>query len=97
MPRNCTACVHEQSAQITKDIAAGVSYRSISSQYGITVSAGQRHAVKCLRLVRSRNTRPDSHEQHRKDPRQFARVRSRQIRRVTCPRRRTVVAPRASN
>jgi hypothetical protein len=48
MPRNCTACVHEQSAQITKDIAAGVSYRSISSQYGITVSAGQRHAVKLL-------------------------------------------------
>jgi hypothetical protein len=52
MPRACTACRHEQSAQITKDIAAGVSYRSISSQYGITVSAGHRHALKCLRLAR---------------------------------------------
>jgi hypothetical protein len=63
MSRNCNACAHSRSAEISKAAAAGVSFREISSRYGITVSAAQRHCVKCLRLVRSAERRSQGKEQ----------------------------------
>jgi hypothetical protein len=52
--RQCSVCAHPQTAAITKEIAARVSFREIASHFdGITFPSVGRHAQKCLRLRRS--------------------------------------------
>jgi hypothetical protein len=52
MPRSCSICGHAELAAITKALAQGVSYRDISSRFGVTAASAQRHTARCLRLVR---------------------------------------------
>lgn len=52
MPRSCSVCIHPETAQIAKAIAAGGSNRTLADRYGVKVSAVQRHRVNCLRLPR---------------------------------------------
>ncbi len=52
MPRSCTVCRHEQTAQMAKAIAAGGSNRDVAGRFGVTPSAVQRHRAGCLRAPR---------------------------------------------
>lgn len=52
MPRSCSICSHERTAEMSKAIARGDSNRQISSHFNVTASAVQRHRVNCLRAPR---------------------------------------------
>jgi hypothetical protein len=52
MPRSCSVCTHEQTAAISKSLAAGDSIRGVSTRFGLTHASVQRHLVGCLRIVR---------------------------------------------
>jgi len=43
MPRECTICTHKDRLEIDKALLAGVSNRTLSAQYGVSISAVQRH------------------------------------------------------
>lgn len=52
MPRSCSICTHDSTAEIAKAIAAGGSNRSMADRFSVTPSAIQRHRTGCLRLPR---------------------------------------------
>jgi hypothetical protein len=52
VPRSCSVCRHDKTAEIAKAIAAGGSNRTVSLQFEVTESAVQRHRVNCLRAPR---------------------------------------------
>jgi hypothetical protein len=52
MPRTCSVCGHDNTADIAKAIAVGGSNRTIALRFEVTESAVQRHRVNCLRAPR---------------------------------------------
>jgi hypothetical protein len=48
--RKCSICTHKQVGQINKAIAEGVSFRRISSQFGMSDQSAKRHTENCLKL-----------------------------------------------
>lgn len=58
MPRSCSICDHEKTADITKAVAAGGSDRSVSSRFGVTKSAVHRHRNNCMRAPRRAQESP---------------------------------------
>ncbi len=52
MPRSCSVCRNDNTADIAKAIAAGGSNQSIALRFEVTESAAQRHRVNCLRAPR---------------------------------------------
>jgi hypothetical protein len=62
MPRHCTICANPKTAQITKDIVAGHSFRTVASRYGLTPASVQRHSRNCLKVVRRGSTGRDKDE-----------------------------------
>jgi hypothetical protein len=61
VPRSCSVCRHDKTADIAKAIAAGGSNRTVSLQFEVTESAVQRHRVNCLRAPRRpKESRRDS-------------------------------------
>lgn len=52
MPRSCSICTHDRTAEISKELAAGASIRGISSRFGVTAAAAHRHLNNCLRITR---------------------------------------------
>ncbi|MGA7094761.1 MAG: hypothetical protein WBX23_12085 [Candidatus Cybelea sp.] len=52
MPRACSICTHERTAEITKALTSGDSLRAIAARFEVTTAAAQRHLRNCLRTVR---------------------------------------------
>ena len=50
MPRNCTVCRHPQRHEIEPDLRAGLSYRDVARQYGISKDAVSRHRASHVSL-----------------------------------------------
>jgi hypothetical protein len=54
MPRSCSVCSHERTAEISKAISAGGSKRTFAARFGVSDDAIQRHKTNCLRLTSKR-------------------------------------------
>lgn len=52
MPRSCSICAHERTADITKALTAGDSVRGVASRFSVTPAAAGRHLRGCLRIER---------------------------------------------
>lgn len=58
MPRRCNICAHARTAEITRAIAAGDSFRTLASRFGVSSASLQRHATSCLRVARKQTASP---------------------------------------
>ncbi len=52
MPRACSICTHERTAEITKDLLGGDSIREVAARHGVTHASVGRHLRGCLRTLR---------------------------------------------
>ena len=52
MPRSCSVCGHDQTADITKALTAGDSIRDVATRFGATPASIGRHLRGCLRTER---------------------------------------------
>jgi hypothetical protein len=50
MPRACTVCSHQDTAEITKALVAGGSKSAVAARFGLSPAAIQRHRSGCLRI-----------------------------------------------
>jgi hypothetical protein len=60
MPKPCTVCSHEKLEEIDRALMAGVAYRTLAAQYGLSASAICRHTKH---LARYQKNIKDYHEQ----------------------------------
>ncbi len=52
MPRACSVCGHEATAEIAKAIAVGGTNRQVAERFGLTHGSIQRHRTNCLKAPR---------------------------------------------
>ena len=50
MPRNCTVCRHVKRREIEDDLRAGLSYRDVARQYGLSKDGVSRHRASHVPL-----------------------------------------------
>ena len=64
MPKPCTVCSHDARERIDQALMSGVSYRTLSAQYGLSPSALCRHTRHLARYLQARQHREDEKFNH---------------------------------
>lgn len=73
MPRSCSICSHEKTAEITKALAAGDSVRVAAARFGVTPASVGRHLRGCLQTERrAEKSRRDAAPANETDASRFA-------------------------
>ena len=59
MPKPCTVCTHTQREDIDRALMAGVAYRTLAAQYGLSPAALCRHTRHLARYLEARHHHED--------------------------------------